>query len=166
MSCITQLLEMKGDREILPISPHAVIEGGGVYKGYEYLITFTKRGNRCGYVAIPDHSRVDMSNIRCHGDITFSDTHHDAKDLLPVACNDLWIGFDAAQSYDKRDKKTVIKYFVGSLSEDEDQLLDLLNKMPYFFAPNPASKFTSKSYDYMEAQCHYIIDQLVESQAA
>jgi hypothetical protein len=31
MSCITKLLEMKGDREILPIHSQAVIEGGGSY---------------------------------------------------------------------------------------------------------------------------------------
>ena len=159
MSCITQLLEMKGDKEILPISHHAVIEGGGVYKGYEFIITFTRLGNRCGYVAIPDAHNGNLVDVNCHGGITFSDTHHDAKDLLPVACNDLWIGFDVGHSGDKRDKEKVINYF-GLLSNYDNELLDMLNNNPFVFNP------TIKEYDYMKAQCHYIIDQLIESQAA
>lgn len=64
MSCIPKILELKGTKEFLPIPSlnqqdkytTTVIEGGGNYKGYDYLITFRDMGFRCGYVALePNH---------------------------------------------------------------------------------------------------------------
>lgn len=158
MSCITQLLEMKGDREILPIHGQAVIEGGGSYKGYEYLITFTSHGTRCGYVAIPDGHRGDNVDVHCHGGITFSDRDHGAKDLLPIACNDLWIGFDCAHYGDRNDLELAKKYFGGS--DRFDILMDLHKEVE---ALERADHFFShKTYKFVEKECKYIIDQLLE----
>lgn len=70
MSCISKLLEMKGDKEFLPIDDHAVVEGGGHYKGYEFLITFVETGYRCGYVAIPPGIKYDSDKLYVHGRIT------------------------------------------------------------------------------------------------
>lgn len=53
MSCITEILKVKGDKDFI-VSGEIAIEGGGTYKDYEYIITFTSSGHRCGYVAIPE----------------------------------------------------------------------------------------------------------------
>jgi hypothetical protein len=145
---------MKGDKEILPIHSQAVIEGGGSYKGYEYLITFTRHGSRCGYVAIPDGHRGDCADLDCHGGVTFSGTDHNAKDLLPIACNDLWIGFDAAHYMDKHDMVLAKKYFP-----------DLEPEIVRAFSDGIIGEHgRHRTYQYMEDQCHYLIDQLVDSQ--
>jgi len=62
MSCIPKILELKGDKDHLHTMDHSklpadcgnVIEGGGEYKGYHYLITFTGTAHRCGYVGIEE----------------------------------------------------------------------------------------------------------------
>ena len=140
---------MKGDRETLPIHSEAVIEGGGYYKGYEYLITFTRHGSRCGYAAIPDSDRRDYDDICCHGGITFSDVDHCAKDLLPTPCNDLWIGFDAAHALDRHDMVKAKHYF----PDLEQDIIDSFNRV--------AKYGKHRTYSYIEAECHSIIDQLV-----
>ncbi len=160
MSCITQLLEMKGDKPFLKFSPHAVIEGGGNYKDYEYLITFTNLGHRCGYVALkqkdveklekdrddPDYYYPDLD---CHGGITFYSSDHDAKDLLPISCSDHWVGFDCGHYKDKDDKELTIKYFGKSLRNQDH--FDFQNNFP---------EITIKSYEFVEEQCKLIINQL------
>lgn len=156
MSCITQLLEMKGDKAYLPIHEQAVIEGGGSYKGYEYLVTFTRHGNRCGYVAIPDESRDYGNDLDCHGGITFEGRDHGAKNLLPIACNDLWVGFDCAHYMDKHDFETAKKYF-GDIDQD---IVDSFSRIDSAF-----DKFTRpnihRTYQFVEDECKYIIDQVI-----
>ncbi len=162
MSCITQLLQIKGEKEYLPIHETVVIEGGGVYKDCEYLIVFTEHGHRCGYVAIPDGIDYVVDEIDCHGGVTFEETYHRAKELLPVPCNDMWLGFDAAHWGDMPCRETSRKYFGHSekalkkieIIEEIHKEVDEMERGD----PN----FSHKTYDYMEKQCHYIIDQLLE----
>ncbi len=157
MSCITELLKLKGDKEFLPVDSHCVVEGGGIYNGYEYLITFTNVGSRCGYVAVPSNFASDF-HINCHGGITFRDTDHAAKDLLPVRCNDVWLGFDAGHLSDKCDIEKS-RYYFGDFDHDKYLMLDTLNRMQ----ESLPGKSTHKTYEFMENQCKGIIDQLVES---
>jgi len=154
MSCITQLLKLKGDKEFLPINNLVVIEGGGLYKDYEYLITFVSHGHRCGYVAIPEDIDINVDDISCHGDITFEDREHSAKALLPLPCNDLWIGFDAAHWNDVGCAKTIRKYFPHNKKIDffEDSMMAL----------SQFDNVTHKTYEYMENECKSIIDQIIE----
>ncbi len=155
MSCITQLLEMKGEKEYLPVHDHVVIEGGGVYKDYEYLVVFTDSGHRCGYVAIPSGTRYNSDNLYVHGGITFEDESHAAKDILPIPCNDTWLGFDAAHCDDHPDFDLARKIF-----GDQHKRYDILEECPH-----PIMRFegiSHKSYKYMEDQCKYLIDQLIE----
>lgn len=157
MSCITQLLEMKGDREYLPINEHVVIEGGGTYKDFEYLIVFTHSGHRCGYVALPDGFRYKTDALNVHGGITFEKEYHSAKDLLPVHCNDMWLGFDAAHCDDHPCYDTAQKIF-GENKKHYDllkQYHEPLMRYPGIF---------HRSYDYMENECKYLINQLIETE--
>ncbi len=151
MTCITKLLEMKGDKEFLPYIDEAVIEGGGNYKGFEYLITFVNLGHRCGYVAIAEPKSEDYSYIDCHGGITFQERHHLAKDLLSTPCNDLWIGFDCAHHNDKQDFETAQKYF-GKMDKGMLEIFELTQGL---------TCTVHKSYGFVEEQCQYIIDQLI-----
>ncbi len=171
MTCITEILALKGDKEfIIANSPRdeygIVIEGGGHYKGYEYLITFTSLGHRCGYVALPkDHllanEDLDLVNdpapepydeLEVHGGITLHDKGtHILKRLFPDReqhCNHIWIGFDAAHNSDGRDFEYYEKYF------GKDRA-DVLRHNSYDF-----ELATIKTYDYMEGQCKHLIDQL------
>jgi hypothetical protein len=157
---------MKGEKEYLPIHEQVVIEGGGTYKGYEYLIVFTQHGHRCGYVAIPDGLRVNSDDINCHGGVTFEDESHSAKDLLPTPCNDLWIGFDAAHWGDIACRKTSRKYFghIEKAAKQISVLEEICKEITEMELADP--QFSHKTYQYMENECHNIIDQLMESQAA
>jgi hypothetical protein len=153
---------MKGEREVLPIHRGAVIEGGGTYKGYEYIITFIGHGHRCGYVAVSDGDWSNDDDIDCHGGITFSSKKHGAKDLLPVACDDLWIGFDAAHAWDLPCYNTAIKYF-----SDEPDELDRINSLAECrMGLGVDYNASHKTYGFMEAECKSIIDQLIERKAA
>lgn len=151
MSCITHLLEMKGDREFLPVNTHHVIEGGGVYEGYEYIITFTRFGARCGYVALKEPLN-DVDTIECPGGITFHSAHHDAKDLLTVPCNDEWIGFDCNHGWDKSCAQTARKYALDVI--EFPMMADFID---------PLGGGTHKDYSFVEDACKAIIDQLKEA---
>lgn len=165
MSCITELLKMKGDKVFLPISDNVVIEGGGSYKGYEYLVTFTGSGNRCGYVALdaehPFNKSIDEDNygdagLAVHGGVTFAGREHDAKALLgDNHCDDLWIGFDAAHSNDMQDLETMKLAFPNSRMT-----------AAYLEDPRPRLDYyaTVKSLAYMEEECRGLINQLIRVQ--
>jgi hypothetical protein len=150
MSCITQLLELKGDKEFLRIHDEVVIEGGGLYKDYEYLIVFVSFGHRCGYVALKENLDAEP-DLECHGGVTFYSNTHTAKDLLPIPCNDFWVGFDAAHHLDAKDMELAEKYFPD-------------NGYVEFKKNNPDS-FDSlgihRTFYYMEKECHSIIEQLL-----
>lgn len=165
MSCITQLLALKGGKEFFPINNSVVIEGGGIYKDYEFLITFVEHGNRCGYVAIPSGITYDSYEINIHGGITFESKEHAAKNLLSIPCDDMWLGFDAAHYLDMGDFETAKKYFgenadlmLGiNLREQLDQEVGELERQD----PN----FSHKTFDYMVNECKSLIDQLIEQAA-
>lgn len=153
---------MKGDKDYLPIHDSAVIEGGGSYKGFEYLITFTINGSRCGYVAIPDGVGVNSDDIFCHGGITFEERDHGAKDLLPLPCNDLWLGFDAAHYGDMFNYETTKKYFGHNPDRlKEIEVREELHK-PIHELELKDHFSSHKQYDFMENECKEIIDQIIE----
>lgn len=165
MSCITKLLEMKGDAEFMPIHDQVVIEGGGTYKGYEYLITFTYYGTRCGYVAIPADQDYDSNEINVHGGVTFEEDNHGAKNLLPTPCSDIWLGFDAAHWGDSRNIPLAKKYF----GHDEKQnmkmaIMEEIHKEVDEMERNDPH-FSHKTFGYMEDQCKSVIEQLIEQAA-
>lgn len=178
MSCITKLLEMMGDKDVLvPDGKWIAVEGGGLYKDHEYLIVLNTNGHRCGYVAIPPehpysntpeeersffggkkykHYDYDSLNINCHGGLTFMSPTHGLKDLLDVPCNDIWIGFDCGHLGDSCDIKLFKKYF----GEEEAK-----EKESFFNAMDFGEISHVKDFGYVEEQCHYIIDQLIEQAA-
>jgi hypothetical protein len=178
MSCITQILKLKGDKPVLlPLGengkPWIAVEDGGTYKDHEYLIVMNTMGHRCGYVAIPtdhpfdktkleeseflgrkrDHYNYFSLDISCHGGLTFMDRHHGLKDLLSVPCNDFWIGFDCGHYRDASDIECAEKYF--QIDESRHESLSLMSQ-----------EGTIREFDYAERECHRIIDQLIETKEA
>ena len=174
MSCITEILKLKGDKEVLlPVGenghPWIAVEGGGMYREYEYLIVLNKSGHRCGYVAIPpDHpannvgDRTNTYNkdteldycaldIDCHGGLTFGGKHHGMKDLLTTKCEDNWIGFDCGHYYDEHDFECVKKYY----GQDSYEVI-----MKYRIT---CGDRTVRRYGYVEKECKSIIDQLIDN---
>jgi hypothetical protein len=160
MSCITQLMALKGDKEFLPVHDSIVIEGGGLYKDHEYLIVFTTAGYRCGYVALKHEEHLKLSEEgqeypsepKCHGGITLYENTHVAKRLLPMPCEDFWIGFDAAHWYDSPDPVAALKYF-GENTESVRRK-NWSESLACFDAVK------HRTFEYMESECFSIIDQL------
>lgn len=163
MSCITQILALKGNKEFLPVNGGIVVEGGGTYKDHEYLIVFTEAGHRCGYVALKpeEHARVQKDSkykdypddmVNCHGGVTFYENTHSAKKLLPIPCDDFWLGFDAAHCYDAPDPQAAKKYF-GDNSEATRgaRFMESMAKL---------NDVKHRTFKYMESECFNIIDQL------
>lgn len=178
MSCITEILKLKGDKKVLiPEGEWIAVESGGTYKGYEYIIVLNKNAFRCGYVAIPeshpysntplekrgfngkewDHYDYNTLDIECHGGLTFMSPKHDLKDLLPIACNDMWIGFDCGHLWDACDIDAFIEYFGREAAQE---------KMEYFDAMDAAPGATCRSYTYAKKECESIIDQIIQEEAA
>jgi hypothetical protein len=164
MSCITKILETKGDKEILK-SGEIAIEGGGNYNGYEYIITFVAHGHRCGYVAIPEshplHSfhkeDYNYPELEVHGGITFFDEPRFDEFTNGHKCTDKWLGFDAGHCYDLEDMERAEKYFGET-------------KWVKYRKENPMPRYDDdcehRTYEYMESECKNLIDQLIERQAA
>lgn len=154
MSCITELVKSHLGRVV----GHIMIEGGGEYRGYEYLVTFTHFGTRCGYVAIPPEHKInacvdyDAIPVECHGGITFYGSHH-LRTLLSHPCEDKWIGFDCAHCYDGHDWEKVAEVFGEKESILSREYLSAMDAFP---------EVTRKSYDFVVEECQSIIDQLIE----
>lgn len=156
MTCISEILKLKGNKEFLMINLDGVAEDGGIYKGYEYLVTFNDMGFRCGYVSINKENKVydlclydDLPDFNVHGGVTFFDTSDCILDesLIKNSCADKWIGFDAYHYGDKSDINLAIKLF----SNSNDYLLK-----------NISIYGEIRSKEYMVEQCKELIDQLVE----
>lgn len=176
MSCITEILKLKGDKDaLIPEGNWIAVEGGGTYKNHEYLIVLNTNGHRCGYVAIqPDHPfsqtpeeersfmggrpykhyDYDSLNINCHGGLTFMSPKHGLKDLLTVPCNDMWIGFDCGHHGDRCDTEAFKKYYGEDLYDEKESFFNAMNSYDA----------TAKGFHYVEKECQYIIDQLLGSQ--
>lgn len=176
MSCISQILKKLPDEGCLVIGDKEntdfALEGGGIYKNYEYVIILNGLGHRCGYVAIPpehpfdkipkpdndycrdgdlDYSEMD---IECHGGLTFASRNHGLKSELNITCNDAWIGFDCGHYDDGIDFDAMRKYY-------GDEYTEKLRSTLYVLCDG-----TVKDFDYVANECKSIIDQLVEKEAA
>lgn len=159
MSCITKILEIKGERDFLvPSSSSHAVEGGGIYNGYKYIVTMTDYGHRCGYVAIPnnhtyattyDYNELD---IECHGGLTFMSDEHPLKSSLGIGCNEKWVGFDCGHCNDAVDTELVKKYFGQSV----------YTKRKSYFEFLPFEHQEIRDFDYVENECKSIIDQLIQ----
>lgn len=179
MSCITEILKLKGDQPALvPEGDWIAVEGGGSYKDYEYIIVLNTNGHRCGYVAIPpehkysqtpeeqrsfmggrkySHYDYDSLDIDCHGGLTFMSPSHGLKDLLTTPCNDMWIGFDCGHYLDLCDTEAMRKYFGDEMMDEKESFIRALNHGDMGVVK------TVKTYRYTEKECHSIIDQLIEA---
>jgi len=181
MSCITEIIKRKGDQEYL-VTPNHAIETGGVYKDYEYIVTVTARGHRCGYVAIPSshklhgldltlHSEPEPYNLNVHGGITWSQpgSHIIRHVLGEHHCDDMWIGFDAAHYQDGKDIRLVRR-----LWKDNPEVMRETDAME---AAEKRVQQQLCGYDchgdeiirtneYMVQECINLIDQIVEGDKA
>ena len=174
MSCITEILNLKGNKEVMidydeQKNPWIAVEGGGKYKEYEYLIVLNMLGHRCGYVAIPpshkysntpikkcnffgkEHHSYDYDSldIECHGGLTFMSPDHGLKNLLTTPCTDQWIGFDCGHCYDKSDYDAMEKYFGREYAEAR-----------FKYCSSLEDGNIVRTFEYVEIQCKSIIDQL------
>lgn len=166
MSCITQLLK-SGAVRANNNPGSAIVEGGGVYRNYEYLVVFNPIGFRCGYVAInkshplnssaKSHDDIEDMDIDMHGGCTYF-----GRQMTSYDCDDVWIGFDCAHAGDLwdvdslREKKAI-------LHEDEyfaiDTALRFASNAPH--VQNLRGEWpTVKNFNYVENECKGIINQL------
>lgn len=163
MSCITEILKIKGDREYI-LNGEIAIEGGGNYKDYEYLITFTDRGHRCGYVAISEthplykfhDPKYNYPDLKVHGGVTYFYESRFEDLLGGHKCTDKWIGFDAGHCYDLEDMETAKKYF------GETRWVKFRKENPAIIYMNNSEH---RSFEYMQQQCKNLIDQLIDKAA-
>lgn len=193
MSCITEILAIKGDRDILPIrskkNPERmrgnVVECGGHYKGYEFLVTFNDMGFRCGYVAVPeDHPAYNHAesypDYNVHGGVTFYDRSHIAEMILGHTCTDKWIGFDCGHAGDYSDLETAKEYFKDNFQVLNGILLskvikdkvtnDMEKDFPGYIASKESSEYPWKEHkrpkEYVMKECKKLIRQLIKEKEA
>lgn len=177
MSCITEILKLKGDKEaFVPPRDWIAVEGGGTYEDHEYLVVLNRSGHRCGYVAIhPEHKysqtpEIEISfmgsrtykdydynslDIECHGGLTFMSPNHGLKDLLDIPCNDMWIGFDCGHYRDLPDIEAFKKYFSEEKYKSKETYFSIMSE-----SDDPIQSV--KDFAYVEKECKSIIDQLIK----
>lgn len=169
MSCIQRILAVKGDKEYLVFNESTAVEGGGNYRGFDYLITFRIYGFRCGYVAIPDDNDIpgvdfseDYPDFDVHGGITFNRKPGLLSGLEKIleepACDDRWIGFDAAHSDDLVQPEKALFIFNDPASIKE---LNLIIKNTYENGLWRRVTAIERTHEYMESECMRLIDQLI-----
>jgi hypothetical protein len=172
MSCITEILQKKGDHEFLPVElpghvASVVIEGGGHYKGYEYLITFTDNGFRCGYVAISEDHPIHACqkeyphNLSVHGGVTFFGESHLSDKILGHSCTDKWVGFDGGHAYDIRDLDKTMHYFPHLRPDRIRNIMEMNQIMRMSEGMRSDYPCELRTYEYMEHECMDLIDQLI-----
>lgn len=161
MSCIPKLLKMKGDKEDFRLTPDVILESGGNYKGYDFCVTFTSLGHRCGYVAIPSsHKYTDRDKAESELDVHWSVNFHDkpvnlVNELIGTPCEDIWIGFDAGRYGDKADVEAFQRFF------DDLEMLEFIKKIRYpILARDDLFKHEVRTNEYMTEECKKLIDQL------
>ena len=168
MSCITEILKNKGEKEYL-VYDYVAIEDGGNYKGYEWLIVFTPMGHRCGYAAIPKnhplHNKVlqegnednmwndSLISLDVHGGITFLGYPNHVINT-ESKCGDIWIGFDANHAWDKKDYGLIKKLWP---EKEVIRTIDLFENRKY---PVLGSPIILRDKEYMKKECQCLIDQI------
>lgn len=166
MSCITKLLEAKGSKEFYICENGVALEGGGIYRDYEWCVVLNDIGHRCGYVALPsshplhgkEYMQIDY-DLDVHGGLTFSEHSH----LIESECNDWWLGFDAGHMiYDKADLEAFEKYYQLN-KEDYDRIKKMDNLYDNFEKDGfKGVKRTVKDFEFMRNECERLIDQLID----
>jgi hypothetical protein len=150
---------MKGDKDFLVLDgkKEIAIEGGGNYRGFDYLITMNDMAFRCGYVAITSKNKAyetteDYPYFEVHGGVTFFQEPH----LIKSDCGDKWIGFDAGHGYDIHDVEKALLYF----GDDNENLKYIKERdWPNLFLREPAAQI--RNFEYMENECKSLIDQII-----
>lgn len=169
MGSIGRILNIKGKKPLLPIVEIesgrilTVIEGGGIYRGYEFIIVLTPFRHRCGYISIPcghffdryEPKNLDSFCIKCHGGITYSGRFNDIKKFLEIEDTDRWIGFDCAHGGDFPDRESYLKCY----NIPSNHVLHVLNDYEKVY-PLPKGR-SIKTYNFVEIECRKIIDQLI-----
>ena len=147
-------------------SKEAYIEDGGIYKGYDYLVTFVYLGHRCGYVRIPEDQIDNYKNssveLDVHGDITFF------KKLPIEGCSDEWIGFDCAHFGDAPDFYTAEFYFKDNEEIIKELAFDKVNRemikkdMEIIYPGDYSWHPVVRTKEFVVEQCKKLIDQLIQ----
>lgn len=140
------------------------IEREFVYRGYQCVVLFQPVCCRCGYVGIPkwhpsynvDYNKLE---IKCHGGPTYSSKQLASFD--PKGEKHLWwIGFDCAHRGDEPDFQTGRKLY-----SDDPAILQKIEHFEEIFGSH--SRYgTSKSLQYVETECMYIVDQLIKEEGS
>ena len=166
MSCITEILKRKSNESYL-VQGGIAIESGGIYKDYEFLITFTYLGHRCGYVAIPpthylyneDSMNGLYSDFDVHGGITHDEKHSIVEKILGHQCDDKWLGFDCGHAGDGADIDLLIKVFPNN--ERVKRWIEIKNNIK-IECPFLENEEEIRSNEYVEQNCKHLIDQIIE----
>lgn len=152
-------MRRKGDQKFLVSEKGIAIEDGGTYKGYEWVVTMTHMGHKCGYVAISEGREfygksMEEFDFDVHGGITFAQTQPHVAELFlgDHSCTDMWIGFDAAHGGDNSDY-TVVAEIWPHLKETMEQMAAITKDTMRYGQ--------IRSAEYMKKECHKLIDQLL-----
>lgn len=121
-----------------PDPAYYTIEEERFYKGFEYQIIAINLGFRCGYVKLPKELQdVDVYALNVHGGITYK--------------HDEIIGFDCGHYCDK--------YDVSIIAPESQEFAKLMNNL------NQLSHSKIWQTEDVRAECHSLIDQLIEKLA-
>lgn len=86
---------------------NSIVEKEFIHNGLECLIRLTSMGHRCGYVKVPEDSKLAervLESLPVHGGVTCIEHHHPET---WETTKGLWVGFDCGHCFDKPDRVAV-----------------------------------------------------------
>jgi len=182
---IKEILKTKGDKQYLySKNTTLVIEEGGNYKNYDWIITFNDLGFRCGYVAIPTDNKLFkkfkkhtdnldyFSEFDVHGGITYARIGGEkAEQFIEINnLDELWLGFDCGHAGDEEDYELVkiiwneenfIKH-IQELQNIKNRSKNIRNQMYKEFNVPILGEWKPRSKEYLKKELEGLIDQLIE----
>lgn len=182
---IKEILELKGNREYLKSTLDlCVLDDGGNYKEYDWIITINPFGYRCGYVSIPNYHNLTVEftknignyeffdDIQVHGGITFCNLGSLVADkfITTNSPEEFWLGFDCCHGFDEPDyelskklwdDENIIKH-IEELQNIKKQSIKARTEMYKEFNLPISEECKIRKKDYVKEQCEGLIDQLIE----
>lgn len=176
MGSISRILDLKGDNPLLISSRHLghVVEGGGIYRDHEYLITCVSHTFRRCYICVGGRQKDIFDaeknvskepafycpELKSHHPVNYYGENFIAKTMFPEVFEkntlyETWIGFNSVGCLGICDVDSIKKYF--KTEKDFDSFNKFINQKGTYLTP----KYT-ESYEFMENECRSIIDQLHE----
>ena len=130
-----------------------IIEKRGTYKGFDYAVTFTWSGHRCGYIILPkpiqDKRYLDVDSILdLHCGLSFLDYHN--LDTENPDKQEFAIGWDYGHACDGKDMLKAMQLFPDLMNPSLMKGLTEISKGNHVYTTEEVERDCRRAIDLIE----------------